>query len=108
MQERGFETLRYIELRDNIAAMLEEVTSHVKVDPVLQPLSGEEIKGSQSKEARYDISTRGFWIRGQKAFFDNRVFDLNTQRHQILLIYLFYLFILLKSLFTVRINDSQS
>ena len=28
--------------------MLEEVTSDVKVEPTLQPLSGEEIKGNQS------------------------------------------------------------
>ena len=38
--------------------MLEEVTSDVKVEPVLQPLSGEEIKRNQSDEARSDISAR--------------------------------------------------
>ena len=71
----GFVTLRHNELRDNIAEMLEEVTSDVKVEPALQPLSGEEIKGNQSDEARSDISARGFWIRGQRAFFNIRVFD---------------------------------
>ena len=45
--------------------MLEEETSDVKVEPALQPLSGEEIKGNQSDEARSDTRVRGFWIRGQ-------------------------------------------
>ena len=62
--------------------MLEEVTSDVKVEPALQPLSGEEIKGNQSDEVRSDISARGFWIRGQRAFFDIRVFDPNAQGHR--------------------------
>ena len=77
----GFVTLRHNELRD-IAEMLEEVTSDVKVEPALQPLSGEEIKGNQSDEARSDISARGFWIRGRRAFFDIRVLDPNAQCHQ--------------------------
>ena len=62
--------------------MLEEETSDVKVEPALQPLSGEEIKGNQSDEARSDISARRFWIRGQRAFFDIRVFDSRDQCHQ--------------------------
>ena len=78
----GFVTLRHNELRGNIAEMLEEVTSDVKVESALQPLSGEEIKGNQSDEARSDTSARGFWIRGQRAFFDIRVLDPNAQRHQ--------------------------
>ena len=47
--------------------MLEELTSDVKVEPTLKSLSGEEIKGNQSDEARSDISPRGFWITGQRA-----------------------------------------
>ena len=77
-----FVTQRHKELRDNIAEMLEDVTSDIKVEPALQPLSSEEINGNQSGEARSDISARGFWIRGQRAFFDVRVFDPNAQRHQ--------------------------
>ena len=61
--------------------MLEEVTSDVKVEPALQPLSGEAIKGNQTDKARSNISARRFWIRGQGAFFDIRVFDPNVQRH---------------------------
>ena len=61
--------------------MLEEVSRDAKVEPALQPLSG-EIKGSQSDEVRSDISTIRFWIRGQRAFFDNIAFDPNAQCHQ--------------------------
>ena len=43
MQKRGFVTLRCNELRNNITEMLEEVTSDVKVEPALRPLSGGEI-----------------------------------------------------------------
>ena len=81
MQERGFVALRHNELRDNIVEML-EVTSNIKVEPALQPLSGEEIKGDQSDEARSYISARWFCIRGQRAFFCIRLFDPNAQGHQ--------------------------
>ena len=47
-----FITLRCNELRDNIAEMLEEVSSNVKAERALQRLSGEEINGSQSDETR--------------------------------------------------------
>ena len=78
----GFIPLRHNEIRDNIAEILEEVNSDVNEEPALQPLSGEEIKGNQSDEARFDISARGLWIRGQRVFFNMRVFDPNAQRHQ--------------------------
>ena len=42
----GYVALRHNEIRDNIVEMLEEVTSNVKVESGLQPLSGEEIKGN--------------------------------------------------------------
>ena len=81
MQERGFVALRHNELRDNIVEML-EVTSNIKVEPALKPLSGEEIKGDQSDEARSYISARWFCIRRQRAFFGIRLFDPNAQGHQ--------------------------
>ena len=47
-----FITLRCNELRDDIAEILEEVSSNVNAERALQRLSGEEIKGSQSDKAR--------------------------------------------------------
>ena len=83
--EKGvFVTLRYNELRDNIVQMLQEVTNDVRIETILQPLSGEaqSVGGNVSVEVRADISARGFWCRGQRAFFDVTIFDPNAQRHE--------------------------
>ena len=76
-------TLKHNELRENIGEMLQEVTNDVRIE-MLQPLTREEesIVGNLSAEARADISARGFWCRGQRAFFDVKVFDPNVQRHE--------------------------
>ena len=73
----GFVTLRHNELPVNIAEMLQEVTNDVRIEPILQSLTGEEqsVGGNVSVEARADISARRFWCRGQKTFFDVRIFD---------------------------------
>ena len=34
-----------------------------------------------TREARADIAARGFWIFGQQAFFDIRVFNPMAQRY---------------------------
>ena len=50
-------------------------------EPKLTPLSGEGLQGrtsNNSNEERVDIRTRGFWERGQQAFFDLKVFDANA------------------------------
>ena len=73
----GFITLRHNNLRDSTARLLAEVCKDVKVEPLLTPLTGEPSSGSanQSDEARLDVSAIGFWVSGQKAFFDKRVFN---------------------------------
>ncbi|KAG1680036.1 Puromycin-sensitive aminopeptidase [Nymphon striatum] len=53
--------------------LLKEVCVDVKVEPLLQPLSGETFSNktaNTSDEARSDVGARGFWITGQRAFFD--------------------------------------
>ena len=49
----GFVTLTKNELRDNISETLQEVTNDVRIEPILQPLTGEEqsIGGNGSVEA---------------------------------------------------------
>ena len=51
---------------------------------MLIPHSGENLNdvANISAEARLDISTRGFWLPGQSAFFDVRVFDPFAQRYK--------------------------
>ena len=77
-------TLRHKGLRDNIDEMLQEVTNNVTIEPILQPLTGEEqsIGGNVSVQARADTSARGFWYREQRAIFDVRIFDSNARRHE--------------------------
>ena len=58
--------------------MLNEVCSDVREEPPLQEITGENFKlrsANVEKYARLDVSARGFWIRGQKAFCDIRVFN---------------------------------
>ena len=56
----------------------------MKVGPKLLPVTGQAFDyktANTSNEARVDIRARGFWERGQQAFFDLRVFDPNANRY---------------------------
>ena len=79
----GFVYQRHNELRDTLAAMIDEVCHDVKIVPDLESLTGEQLnKGAiETDGARSDISARGFWVRGQRAFFDIRVFNPCAQRY---------------------------
>ena len=59
---------------------------------IVTPLTGEECPKSSniSNHARADMSARGFWINGQTAFCDARVFNPLTRCH---LHHIFQLFI---------------
>ena len=72
--------LRHNELRDNISEMLQEVTNDVRTDQILQLLQ-QSIGGNVLVEVRADIITRAFWCRGERVFFDIRIFDSNAPRH---------------------------
>ncbi len=73
---------RHNELRDLEAEFLDEVCLSVTKEPVLQPLSGEVIRGNQSAEARLDVSAVGFWRPQEKTFLDVRVFDPNCKTYR--------------------------
>ena len=80
----GFIYIRHNDLRDLTANMMPEVRKDSEIEPKLTPLSGEELRGKtskNSKEARVDIRTRGFWEQEEQAFFDLRVFDPNVCRY---------------------------
>ena len=77
-QKGGFISIQQDEIRDITCSLLKEVCSDVTKEPLLQPLQGEKFNYKTANvelEAREDISARGFWNRGQKAFFDLRVFN---------------------------------
>ena len=74
----SFVSQRHNELRDLTANLLAEVCQDVRVEPPLNELTGEVLElrtANKSSEARLDISARGVWANGQRAFFDVRVFD---------------------------------
>ena len=80
----GFVTQRHNSIRDTTARLLTEVCKDVRVEPLLHPLTGETLQertANTSEEARLDISARGFWTSGQKAFFDVRVFNPTASRY---------------------------
>ncbi|XP_066922310.1 uncharacterized protein [Clytia hemisphaerica] len=79
----GFIYQRHNEIRDTLAMTLNEVTKDVTIEPQLEPITGEHLDRGVIKEdgARADISARGFWTRGQRAFFDVRVFNAYAQRY---------------------------
>ena len=81
----GFVTLRHNKLTDIKGALLEEVCHDVAIEPILQPVTDNHLVPSTAKTndgARLDVSTRSFWITGQKVFFDVRVFHPNVSRYQ--------------------------
>jgi len=81
----GFVTLRHNEIRNTTAKLLKEVCHDVKIEPSLIPLTGEtftEKTANLKDDARLDVAARGFWISGQKAFFDVRVFNPFAKRYR--------------------------
>ena len=80
----GFGSIRHNDLRDLTAKIVSEVCKDIEIEPKLLSLSGEELHGrttNRSNEARLDIKARGFWERGQQAFFDIRIFEPNACRY---------------------------
>ena len=74
----GFVSTRHNDVRDFTAQLLSEVANDVALEPMLTPLSGETMRYKTANtdiHARLDISARGVWVRGSKAFFDVKVFN---------------------------------
>ena len=73
----GFIHKRHDRVRDAFAKLLNDVAYDVRVEPPLQPLTGESLNRSANRqdEARLDIAARGFWQDDAMAFFDVRVFN---------------------------------
>ena len=74
----GFVASRHDEIRDFLCNKFDAVCSDVCREPMLQPLTGEQLTlrtANSTPNARLDISVRRFWSSTpQKAFFDVRVF----------------------------------
>jgi len=72
--------MRHNDIRDFEANLLAKVCNDVEIEPGLQPVTGEELARGAivGDESRLDIRARGFWRKGQKAFFDIRVTNPNS------------------------------
>ena len=65
--------------------MLGEVCRDVRIEPPLLPTAGRTFERSSTNtadDARLDISANGFWVRGQRAFFDVRIFNPMAQSNR--------------------------
>ena len=74
----GFVSMRHNEVRDLTAEWMNVVCNDVSIEPTLTPLSGEHFvykTANKEEGARTDVAGRGFWVRGQKAFVDIRIFN---------------------------------
>ena len=88
----GFISARHDNIRDFEAKLLSQVCKDVETEPPLQTLSNEHLPRSAntSANARLDVRARGFWRRGQNAYFDIRVTNasaasqINAPLHSIL------------------------
>ena len=80
----GFITIKYNNLCDLTANLLTEVRKDIDIEPQLLPVTGKKFSNrtsSTSNEGRVDTQSREYWVRGQLAFFDVRVFDTNANRY---------------------------
>ena len=82
----GFVSLRYNHIRNTPASLLTEVCKDVRVELLLQQLTGESLQNhtATGNKVRLDICARGFWEVGQAAFFDVRILNPNASRYAIL------------------------
>ena len=77
----GFINARHDSIRDFETSLLSKVCTDVESEPHLQPVTTEILSGRSSNtsaDARLDIRARGFWRRGQNAFFDVRVTNADS------------------------------
>ena len=83
-QRGGFIIQRHNDLRDLEAEMLRMVCNDVKVEPVLQEVTGETLNHGANKapDARLDIHARGFWERQRSALFDVRLCQPNADSYR--------------------------
>ena len=79
----GLVITRHNKLRNLTAEILGKVCKNVVIQPLLIPLTEEEVLKSSntSNQARADVSARGLWINRQMAFCDVRVFNTLARCH---------------------------
>ena len=80
----GFIISRQNELRDLTAEIANEISNHVIVEPTLTPLTGERLtykSAIKTDGSRTDVAVKDFWVKGQLAYADIRVFNPLAKSH---------------------------
>ena len=80
----SYKKIKYNQIQDLTANLLKIISDDVLIERTLQQLTGESLHESTAnitEDARVDIATRRFWISGQRAFFDIRVFNPMARRY---------------------------
>ena len=80
-----FPIIRHNEVCDLTATLLTEVCHNVATELSLQPISAKTFPNTTantSDDARLDVKARGFWCRGQDAYFDVKVFYPNASSYR--------------------------
>ena len=78
----GFITRRHDTLKDLLTVLLNKVCIDVQSEPHLLPVTNEIMRlksANTDNGARLDLKARGFWRRGQTAFYDIRVTHVNSK-----------------------------
>ena len=77
----GFVSQRHDNTRDLLTNLLDKVCVDVEAEPHLIPVTGERMQlrtANTNDDSRLDIKAKGFWRRGQTAFFDIRITHVNS------------------------------
>ena len=75
----GYPSIRHNDIRDTTAALLNTVCHNVSTEPMLQPLTAENLRYKSAiteDHARLDVASSGLWgSRFERTFIDVRVFN---------------------------------
>ena len=71
--------MRYNNVRDFEANLLETVHNDVETEPDLQLVTNEQITGLTNGNARPDIRARGVWRHRQNTYFDVRITNVTAK-----------------------------
>ena len=81
----GFPTIRHNEVRDLTASLITKMCHNFAIEPSLQPITSVTFSlasANTTNDACLDVKARGFWSRGQDAYFDVRVFYSNASSYR--------------------------
>ena len=81
----GFPIIKHNEVQDLTPSLLTAVCHNVATELSLQPITSETFSlasANTTNDAYLDVNARGFWSRGQDAYYVVRVFYPNASSHR--------------------------